>query len=234
MLGEIRRLARAEGFAVHPLKTRAWYLKGYQFTPDVLIDVGVDRGTPWFYAACPAAKLVLIDPLEEYTERAADCVDGRDVTFHTVALGAERGQAVLQVPETEKGVGRAMSSLLDRQDNLARSFTAISERRVPVVPLDEIAQDLPGRFGLKIDTEGYEGPVLAGATETLKRCDFVILEMSVSARFEGVAPPSEIVARLGEAGLELRDVLATADGPGKRAQPRHMDVLFTRWTEESS
>lgn len=234
MLGEIRRLARAEGLAVHPLKARAWYLKGYQMAPDVLIDVGVENGTPWFYEAWPKAKLALVDPLEECRERAAKSVKGRDVTFHTVALGAAAGVATLQVPETSKGTGRALSSLLERTDALAKSFTSVTNREVPVVPLDDIAKGYSGRIGLKIDTEGFEGPVLEGARETLKRCEFVILEMSVTPRFNGIAAPSSLVAMLAAAGLELRDVLAIADGAGKRAKPRHMDMLFTRWMERAA
>ncbi len=232
MLAEMRRLARAEGLAVHPLKTRAWYLKGYQFEPDVLIDVGVDSGTQWLYGAWPDAQLVLIDPLAESEERAAKALAGRKADFHAVALGAARGSAELQVPETEKGSGRAMSSLLERQDALVKTFTGMSRRQVPVVPLDDIASDYSGRIGLKIDTEGFEGPVLEGARETLIRTDFVILEMSVTQRFVGSAPPSQLVAMLAKAGLELRDVLAVADGPNKRARPRHMDVLFTRWEDK--
>lgn len=229
MLQEIRRLARAEGLAVHPLKTRAWYLQGYQLAPDAVIDVGVDDGTPWLYEAWPEAKLVLVDPLEESEARAAKAAKGRDVAFHPVALGARRDRMTLQVPETEKGPGRAMSSLLERQDGLVRTFTDVKTREVDVVPLDEIAAAYPGRLGLKIDTEGFEGPVLEGATETLKRCDFVILEVSVTHRFDGVCPPSHPVAMLAAAGLELRDVLSIADGPRKRAKPRYMDMLFTRW-----
>ncbi|MEO1363490.1 MAG: hypothetical protein AAFU86_06920, partial [Pseudomonadota bacterium] len=71
--------------------------------------------------------------------------------------------------------------------------------------------------------------VLAGATQTLQHTDFVILELSMSQRFDGVDPPSAAIATLAAHGLEMRDVLAIADGPTKRSQPRHMDLLFTRW-----
>lgn len=232
MLRDLRRMAKAEGLAVHPIKTHAWYLKGYGFSPDVVIDVGVENGTPWLYEAWPQAKLVLVDPLEESEERAAESVAGRDVAFHNVALGAQHDTMTLQVPETKKGVGRAMSSLLDRQDGIVGTFTGVTKRDVKVVPLDEVAADYPGRIGLKIDTEGFEGPVLEGGPETLKRCDVVILEMSVTRRFAGVSPPSHLVRMLADAGLEMRDVLAMADGPRHRAKPRHMDVMFTRWENQ--
>ena len=90
----------------------------------------------------------------------------------------------------------------------------------------------PGRVGLKIDTEGFELEVLQGASDTLDRCDFVILELSVTRRFEGIAPPSRIFAELARHGLELRDMLrVTGDGRGG-PHPRLFDALFTRWEDQ--
>ena len=56
-----------------------------------------------------------------------------------------------------------------------------------------------------------------------------MLEMSVMPRFEGVGLPSELMALLSDAGLQMRDVLSFGSGPGKKAHPRYLDVLFTRW-----
>ncbi len=112
---------------------------------------------------------------------------------------------------------------------MGRSVTGHETRRVPVAPLDRIMEAYPGRVGLKVDTEGYELEVLQGAAETLLRCDFVLLELSVTHRFDDIAPPSRIVAELARAGLELRDILrSTGDGRGG-PQPRLFDALFTRW-----
>lgn len=233
MLRELRDLVKAEGLTVHPIKTRAWYLRSYGFSPDVVIDVGVENGTRWLYEAWPDAKLVLVDPLSESRERVAQCCAGRDFAFHNVALGATHDTMSLQVPETEKGIRLAMSSLLSRQGGIVGKFTNVIKRDVKVVPLDELAAAYPGRVGLKIDTEGFEGPVLEGGAVTLKRCDVVILEMSVTQRFAGVSPPSHLVRMLSDAGLEMRDILSIADGPQPRAKPRYMDVMFTRWEDQS-
>lgn len=228
-MADIRRAAKSEGFALHPIKTRPPYLKGYGFAPDFVIDVGVHAGTPWLYRAFPEAHFVLVDPQAECEALVKAGVAPKSWDFRAVALGAEQGTAVLNVPETAPGKGGAMASLLERTDKLADSFTEVMPREVPVLTLDDLAADLPGRIGLKIDTEGFELNVLRGGADTLKRCDFVILEMSVTHRFKGVAPPSTVIAHLAKAGLEFRDVLAVAANAGKKAQPRHMDVLFTRW-----
>ena len=81
-----------------------------------------------------------------------------------------------------------------------------------------------------MESDALDAIMLTGARETLQRCDFAILELSVTQRFAGVGLPSQAIALLAEAGLEWRDVLSIGSGPGKRAQPRYMDVLFTRWT----
>jgi FkbM family methyltransferase len=229
MLQEMRKSLRSEGMAIHPIKTRAPYLRGYGFSPEVVFDVGVADGTPWLYRAFPDARFVLIDPLSG----SADAVRAKghleEFHFHATALGASEGKATLTVPYNDKGKQPAMSSLMRRTDRLAKDFTRTETIDVAVKPLDRIALAYPGRAGLKIDTEGSELAILQGAGETLKRCEFVILELSVSHRFSGVGAPSQAVALLAEAGLELRDMLSVGAGPGKRARPRYFDLLFTRW-----
>ncbi|SFR40854.1 FkbM family methyltransferase [Litoreibacter janthinus] len=230
-MSDIRRAARDEGFALHPIKMRPPYLKAFGFTPDCVIDVGVHDGTPWLYRSFPDAHFVLVDPQAECEAAVKARVAPKSFDFRAVALGAAQGKAMLSVPETDPGKGGAMASLKERTEKLADTFTDVAKREVPVITLDMLAVNLPGRLGLKIDTEGFELEVLKGGCETLKRCDFVILEMSVTHRFKGVAPPSAIISELAKAGLEIRDVLALAAHAGKKAQPRHMDVLFTRWAE---
>ena len=230
MLQEIRRTLKSEGMVIHPIKTRAPYIRGYGFTPEVVFDVGVAQGTPWLYRSFPEAQFVLIDPQESSAEAVRARGLLKDFHFHATALGAQEGRATLMVPHSDKGEQVAMASLKRRTDKLAKNFTKTDKHYVSVKPLDEIAVAYPGRVGLKIDTEGSELEVLTGARETLQRCDFAILELSVTQRFAGVGLPSQAIALLAEAGLEWRDVLSIGSGPGKRAQPRYMDVLFTRWT----
>ena len=227
---ELRRAAKSQGLAVHPAKTRPFYLKGYGFDPKTVFDVGVFAGTPWLYNAFPASQFVLIDPQPGCEERVRATGHLSKFDFHAVALGPEAGDAQLHIPSTAKGQGGAMASLLDRRDKLAETFVSVAEETVPMRRLDDIAVDYAGPFGLKIDTEGFEVQVLQGGPDTLQRCEFVILELSVTQRFAGMSPPSHVLALLAQAGLEFRDVLAVADAAGKRARPRHMDVLFTRWS----
>ena len=223
-LAEMRQLARKEGLVIHPHKLRPFYLQAYGFEVATIFDVGVYHGTAWLYDSFPDAHFVLVDP-------QGDLPGARPVygEFHATALGRESGTATLKIPHDADGPAGAMASLRNRRDPLAKGFARVETRDVPVTTLDALAEGHVGPFGLKIDTEGCEDDVLAGASMTLARTDFVILEMSLTPRFDGVVPPSTTIVRLARHGLELRDVLAIADGPSKRSRPRHMDFLFTRW-----
>lgn len=227
---QMRTALKAQGMVVHPLKTRAPYLRSYGFDADVVFDIGVGVGTPWLYRSFPAARFVLIDPQPDCAEHVREKGHLDDFHFHAVALGHTPGAANLNVPYSSRRRESSMASLKKRTDKLADSFVRLECQEVPVKRLDDIAVAYSGRVGLKLDTEGSELDVLQGATETLQRSDFVLLEMSVTPRFDGVGLPSQIVALLSEAGLQIRDVVSFGAGPGKKARPRYMDVLFARWT----
>lgn len=228
-LEQMREALRSEGMVAHPLKTRAPYLRGYKFAPEVVLDVGVGSGTNWIYRCYPDAQFVLIDP-------QPDCADAvrrkgviSDFHYHAIAAGAVAGTARLTLPYSDKGLEMALASLKLRVDDSDRPFIHMEQRGVEVKPLDDISVGYPGRLGLSIDTEGSELDVLMGAPETLKRCEFVVLKMAVAPRFDDAGVPSQAVAELAKAGLEMRDIISLGAGHGKQARPRYMNMLFSRW-----
>lgn len=225
----LKRILKRRDQILVPNKDRHQYLQSFGFAADVVVDVGVHCGTPQLYRAFEQCKFVLIDPRAESEDEMRALLAPQDYDFHATAVGAETGQLDLQIPIMKKGENAAMAGFRKVTGPMGRNIVDYETRSVPIVPLDRIMADYPGRVGLKIDTEGYELEVLQGAVETLRRTEFVILEMSVTKRFEGVAPPSRIVGELARAGLELRDILRiTGDGKGG-PQPRLFDALFTRW-----
>lgn len=226
---DLRRRLRRQGLVAAPDKSAAAHLRSFGLAPDVVFDVGVDTGTPQLYRAFPQAYFVLVDPRPEAAVALTGPAAPARAEFVAVALGAAAGRATLSVPVTQKGAQGARASLSRAVGRMARGIETWQPREVEVTTLDALAAAHPGRVGLKIDTEGHEAEVLLGAAATLRRCDFVILELSLTTRFASTPRPSRIVAMLADAGLEFRDVLRmTGDGAGGPA-PRLIDALFTRW-----
>ncbi len=175
-------------------------------SPNTLIDVGCAYGTPGLYRLYPHAFLALVDPLPgewaaKISERLAR--HNRRGEYVEVALGASEGRGHLRVEQD-----RARSSLLDRSA-LTAGDSKPELKEIRVTSLDRLVTERgwKGPFGIKIDTEGYELQVLAGAEITLASTQFVIAEVSVAKRFEGSYEFAELISYLSDRGFRLLDIL---------------------------
>jgi hypothetical protein len=91
----------------------------------------------------------------------------------------------------------------------------VETRKVPMIPLDEIAADnvLQAPYLVKLDIEGGELSVLRGASVVLAQSEVVVLEMSVAKRFDGEAGFVETLSFLAGQGFRLCDIVGAADTP---------------------
>src|SRR5262249_6848438 len=135
--------------------------------------------------------------------------------YHIVALGTEQGTRRIRIPH----VGPTGASLLQRSAQLQR----LQENRgqsvgdeyaeVQMATFDRLANYEPPFF-VKLDVEGAEMSVLLGATETLKRTDLVLMELSVLPRFEGEASFSDMIQFMDRANFRVCDIVEMAqEGP---------------------
>ncbi|WP_109312895.1 FkbM family methyltransferase [Ruegeria sp. AU67] len=218
----LKRLRRA-GYTIERTEMDNRLLVGYGFSPNTVIDVGVDAGTPPLYEAFKTSKFLLIDPVAESEEKVERWRDVIDFDFFCFAAGSMEGSVTLNVPSTEARARHSRASVMDYADNYASLFAEIEQREVPARTLDAVAAGYPGPFGIKIDTEGYELEVVLGATETLKKTEFVIAEASVKPRYENGYRFSDFVACMAEQGFEILDFIRPI-----RPDAADCDVLFAR------
>lgn len=171
--------------------------------PRVIIDVGVAHGTYTLYDAFPGAALLLVEPMAEFSgTMAAICHSRPGSRFVSVAAGAENGSLELSFPDALDG---------------ASAVVAFGETRtVPVRTVDSIVDEsgLTGPFILKIDVQGFEDQVLAGASGTLRDCAAVLVECAVfpAGGGPGIGGMITLMGKLGFVPFDLYDGMRMSHG----------------------
>jgi hypothetical protein len=119
--------------------------------------------------------------------------------------------------------------MLDTHLSAAPESRYLHKESVPVRRLDDILPppDSTRRIFLKLDVQGYEPQVLAGATRLLTHTLAVQLEMSLIPLYRGEVLMPEISARMKDTGFELWDLEPSFRDPttGRLLQ---VDGIFTR------
>jgi FkbM family methyltransferase len=191
------------------------------FAPNDVFDVGVGPGTPELYEAFPDARLVLIEPLEEWKSQFEWVERQRDTDTIFAAAGSTPG-------EVEIFVHRApwCSSIFGR---LRGEDTDGTRRSVPVVRLDDIAveRELVGPFVVKVDVEGAELEVLSGALEVLRATELALLEVSLFEFIPGAPQFHDVVSWMHDHGFVVADVYDAHNRLLDGALAR-MDVAFVQ------
>jgi FkbM family methyltransferase len=170
---------------------------------DLVVDVGANAGQ-WareLRAVGYGGAIVSFEPLAAAYAELEEAAAG-DAAWSTrrLALGDATGEAELHVA----GNDGASSSLLEMGPAHLQAAPAaryVGTERVPVARLDDVELLPVERLFLKLDVQGAERAVLAGARETLLRVRVVECELSLVELYEGQALLEEQLALLREAGF---------------------------------
>jgi FkbM family methyltransferase len=149
-----------------------------------------------------------------------------------MALGSSNGAIELEVSaESDMSSVLPQSALLRR---VSPSSAVVRKETVPLHRLDEVAGSYltpEDRVFLKIDTQGYEAEVLAGAGRLLERLAGIQLEMSLVPLYEGERDFRAMLDDLAALGFEPYLLL-----PGyferKIARQLQVDGVFMRATHD--
>lgn len=131
----------------------------------IAVDVGANRGQYALKLAAMSHKVVVIEPVAELAWLGE--VLPPNCTFYNVAAAAENGRQPLTIPNRD---GEPALSLATLGDYYAGEETAVQETTVRT--LDSLLADCcpDERVGfIKIDVEGQETTVIAGAQQTIAR-----------------------------------------------------------------
>jgi FkbM family methyltransferase len=196
-------------------------LAGLGFAPRTVIDVGVAYQTAELYEEFAGAEFLLIEPLVEFEPSLRQICAKYKGQYVLAAAGEVAGSATLNIHGDKTG-----SSLLKEVEGAAVDGTP---RSVPVVTIDEVCAEkkLAGPYLIKVDVQGAELQVLAGARRTLEETEAVILEVSLFGFLIGGPQFCDVAARMKELGFVAYDICGTLYRPldGALAQ---VDMVFVR------
>jgi FkbM family methyltransferase len=195
------------------------------FVPSAVIDVGAAYGS--FTGLCqtvfPQARYLLIEPLEEYrplleqAKRSSASVD-----YRLAAAAAHDGDVAINVHPDLVG------SSLYREVESGTGVNGVM-RTVRSMTVDRLLEEtgLSGPFLLKVDVQGAELEVLAGADRALSESELVVLEVSFFKFFEDGPDCADVIAYMKTRGFVPYDVVARQYRPLDSALSQ-ADIAFVR------
>jgi FkbM family methyltransferase len=216
---ELRRLKRRSPDLVSPRAMkhlRRMRVRG--LNPRVVLDVGAAHGK--WTKACqrifPDAHFMLLEPLPDYEAELSALVRRGRIEYIPAAAGRAEDTLPLLVPDEPQG-SSFLAATGEHDSYFKRSVT------VPVLPLSSL--EIPsGPTVLKLDVQGYELEVIAGAASILNQVEVIIAECSLYPFQQGIPLIHEVVDRVVELGYRVYD---TADevrwASGTLAQ---LDLVF--------
>lgn len=214
-----RKLAAAAGFdLVRRDEGGLRRLAAAGVRPRSVLDVGAALGD-WSRACAqlfPEARYLLVEPLAEFRPSLNALGFGEVVE---AAVAAEAGERTMHVHEDLVG-----SSLLREQEG---AHVDGAPRMVTVTTVDELVRErgLEPPFLLKVDVQGAERDVVAGAAATLPLAAAVLAEVSFFDFYEGGTAFAELVETMAEASFVIYDIGNLARRPLDGALSQ-ADVLF--------
>ena len=174
---------------------------------NTVIDIGASDGQ-WAFPALEILKpkrILMIEAQEPHKAALQIFVDKYPLAEYVIAAAGNREGEIF----FDNG---ALFGGLASETPFAENCI-----RVPVVTVDIEVQNrqLPGPYLLKLDTHGFEVPILEGAIKTLEQCTYVIIEVynfklgDIALRFWEMCA---YMANLGFYPIDLVDLMHKLDG----------------------
>jgi FkbM family methyltransferase len=183
-------------------------LKERGFAPKHVVDVGANHGN-WTRAALryfPDAYYTLVEPQDYLRTHVQDLLtrDGSRIRWIGTGAGDKPGTLPFSIAHRDDS-----SSFAPTPE--AAKAARMRQIEVPVTTLNEIIRtsDAPFPDMVKIDAEGFDLRVLAGASELVGKTDIFLLEATICAKISGHDFENtlrNVMQTMGQSGYRILDI----------------------------
>jgi FkbM family methyltransferase len=188
--------------------------------PVTVLDVGAAQGnwTKDCMTIWPTANYCMVEPLEERKSVLESFIAKKPkLSYVSAALGKENGKVTFSVSKDldGSGVSGAHSGGTDREVLVTSADTIVSEK------------GLKGPYLIKLDTHGFEIPILEGCKHILPQTSLLVIEC-YGIRIQPFSLLFwELCAWLDKQGFGLIDIVDIMRRPGDQAFWQ-CDAFFVR------
>jgi FkbM family methyltransferase len=198
--------------------------KNLGLSPKTIIDVGAAYGkfTLRCKSAFPDARYVLVEPIGEYAPFLEQIVKTLPATEYIAAAAASRnGEITINVHRDLIG----SSLYLEDEDSDVNGVA----RMVPAVTLDRLIEERKAYppYLIKVDVQGAELDVLAGAEQALRCTDYVLIEVSFFQFFKHGPQFYDVMTFMKSRGFVAYDIYGLQYRPLDNALSQ-ADVAFVK------
>jgi FkbM family methyltransferase len=152
-----------------------------------VVDVGANVGqwSTMLLDLVTPERLVIIEPQPApFAELQQRFGRRSNVQLHNVAVGDIDGVTKLRITRDTTGAS-VLPPREEMRELIGQNWSVESEIEVPLKTLDTLLADTAEISLLKIDVQGFEKAVLAGASRSLARTDFVLVELNYMPQYVG-------------------------------------------------
>lgn len=196
---------------------------------DLVLDVGANQGqyAQRMRALGYTGRIVSFEPgSEAFRLLSTHARDDALWSVRQCALGAQQGTGSLAV--SEDSVSSSLLNVAEPHLRAAPRSSAIKHEDVRVDTLDALVMPVDdARIWLKVDTQGSEDQVLAGAVATLERARVLQAEVSLVECYVGQADYRAVFDIAHRSGLRLVSIEPGTQDP-VTGTPLQIDAIFAR------
>ncbi len=198
------------------LLNKAWFLNAGIST---IIDIGANNGN-WartMNLLLPKSRIYSFEPLPECFQKLEQQMQNiKNHKSFNFALGDISGKV-----EFNQNEFSASSSIHDISAEHVAAFPFTAKAKKIMVNIDRLDNIIAGynldrEVLVKIDVQGYEDKVIAGATETLLQAKIVIVEVSYEVLYKGQPLFEHLFEQLSRLGFRyhgnLEQMISPIDG----------------------
>lgn len=204
-----------------------------KFAINHVLDVGANTGQFGAYLRKLgySGKITSFEPIKE-AYRILEQVTDPDPLWTTVCagLGNENESAILNI--SQNSFSSSIKKISPLTLKVHPDSATVSRQKISLYALDSIFNKYvksDSKVLLKIDTQGFESEVLAGAIKSLPKIDVIILEMSLESLYNEQELLPILMTKMKDFGFSV-SILEPCDEDYKNLTILQVDGWFIKTT----